>query len=68
MQKIFPVVLLAFGIMNLYNFIVTFVREVPGPFRVLFWETGLTGYRIKCLAFAAVFIFLAWENYRKTKK
>lgn len=68
MRKIFPALLLALGILNLYRFIETFTQELSGPFRLLFWETGLTGYRVKCLAFAAVFIFLAWDNYRKMRK
>ncbi len=68
MQKILPFLFLAFGIMNLYRFIETFTKELSGPFNFLFWETGLTGYRIKCLVFAAVFIFAFWGNYRKIKK
>ena len=67
MQKIFPFVLLTLGLLNLYRFIETFIGEFSGPYHLLFWETGLTGYRVKCVAFAAVFIFLAWQNYRKTK-
>ena len=63
MQRLFPVLLLAFGIMNLYSFVETFTKELPGPFHFLFWETGLTGYRVKCLLFAAVFVFLAWNLY-----
>jgi hypothetical protein len=68
MQKILPYLFLAFGILNLYRFAETFMKEVPGPFRILFWDTDLTGYRIKCLVFAAVFLFAFWGNYKKSKQ
>lgn len=68
MQRVLSVLFLALGILNLYQFVETFMRDVPGPFHFLFWETGLTGYRIKCLTFAAIFIFGFWSNYKKMKR
>ncbi len=68
MQKILPYIFLVFGILNLYRFAETFMEDLAGPFHFLFWETGLGGYRIKCLIFAAVFIFAFWGNYRRMKK
>ncbi len=68
MQKIVPFVFLFFGILNVYRFIETFLQEMSGPFQILFWETNLTGYRIKCLVFAAIFVFAFWGNYKKSKQ
>ncbi len=67
MQKIIPYIFLVFGILNLYRFAETFFSEVAGPFKVLFWDTDINGYRIKCLVFAAVFIFAFWGNFRRNK-
>ncbi len=68
MQKVLPFLFLGFGLLNIYYFIQTFTTELTGPFQILFWETGLTGYRIKCLVFAAVFIFAFWGNYKRLRK
>lgn len=68
MQKILPVLFLAFGILNLYRFAESFMKELAGPFHFLFWEVDITGYRIKCLAFAVVFIFAFWGNYKRLKR
>lgn len=67
MQKILPFIFLVLGILNLYRFAETFIRELSGPFNFLFWETSITGYRVKCLLFAAVFIFAFWGNYKRMK-
>lgn len=67
MQKILPWVFLVFGLLNVFNFIQSFFTELSGPFSILFWETNLTGYRIKCLVFAALFIFAFWGNYKRLK-
>lgn len=70
MVKALSYLYLAFGLVNLFNFVHSFIVELPGPFRFMFWETNITGYRVKCLLFAMVFIyfFIAQRKRIKDKK
>ncbi len=57
MVKVLSYLYLAFGLVNLFNFVQSFIVELPGPFHFMFWDTNITGYRVKCLLFAMVFIY-----------
>lgn len=67
MQKILPYLFLVYGLYNLANFANTFVNIPDGPFRVLFWDTDLNGYRGKLLVYGIVFCYAFWLNYKKNK-
>lgn len=67
MQKVLSYLFLVMGLLNLYRFAETFFQEMSGPFHFLFWETNITGYRVKCLLFATVFIFAFWGRIKWRK-
>lgn len=65
MKKLLTYLFLALGIYNLYQFVISFVSDLEGPFYFFFFETGIMGYRIKSLLFAAVFLFAFYAGYKR---
>lgn len=66
MKKFLSYLFLALGVYNVYEFVRSFIVEISQEkLYFFFWETGIMGYRIKCLIFAVIFLGAFWSGYKR---